>query len=425
LSALTTMFAAQPVSTVLPPPNPSTSGAPNHSATGSAYTAASGTNASSLSATATLSCAATDNCILGWIVYEVNMNSGYGAGQVLYSGRTVTYGTQALNSVGPLIFANVGQEFVVIEPFAFQGTPATGSHTVTATVTAPSISGSAIGSLGGVSIVGVDSYNGVVSVQAGTGSNVSGSGTALSTTCSSTTSDLAIAALVTGAFAVASTIGSLNHTALENVTWGSTSSGWANWAGSAAITDITGATSVTFSATGSYSSEDWGGLIVNLVGAGTTPIGSTSRFQNTSTTNYNVSSGTNVLPASFFATGTSGQVTSGYSWVASTQTLTITNAGTYVISLNFVEAACTTVHMIRAAIFHNGSVVAQGDSTYVSATFTNYWTAGVSFTLYLNAGDTIQPGYWCSNSISSLLTGESTGSLSYFVVSLANCGTVS
>lgn len=182
--------------------------------------------------------------------------------------------------------------------------------------------------------------------------------------------------------------------------------------------DAVGAASVSFTATGADSSAQWVGAAI-VLSAQTIP-GSAFRQHVASTSTVLVSSGNNV--ASVFSGAVTDYCSSDLtlSIVGGQPVITVGLAGTYVVTVGILEASTFTSHYTRATVYKNSGVAKQGQTLNVSATAANTWMIQSTFILECAAGDTIQPGYWSSATISSLHTGESTGTCTYWEVALAN-----
>jgi hypothetical protein len=196
--------------------------------------------------------------------------------------------------------------------------------------------------------------------------------------------------------------------------------------------DAAGASSVTCSATASYTAttEPWVSVALSLVPQAASPIGSSFRAYRTGTGTASLSSGNQKLPNSFFDTTSSGDnayCTSDLTYATATANqITISNAGTYQIELSIaIAASAISGAEINLLLYRNGTVVARKQGAGVSS---GQWSPSVlstSFTIYCAAGDTLQPGAWASGSISNCLTGESTGTMTVFAVALDNRGVLS
>jgi hypothetical protein len=184
---------------------------------------------------------------------------------------------------------------------------------------------------------------------------------------------------------------------------------------SLAFGDTTGTSGgVTFGATGADSFAAWVG--VGVVLSATSVIGSGLRQYRSVTTTVLPSSGNQTLGAFFSVTQ---YCTADLSINGATGATTVSVAGWYMVTISVLEASVITVHQARVLLYQNGAVVQQGGTMYVTTSASNTWVMQSTFTVYCNAGDTIQPGVWYSASANAP-SGESTGTCSYWEVALVN-----
>jgi hypothetical protein len=396
VATLVTALSNQPAATVVPPPNPNSSGMVAHGATGSSWTTNT-TAGNFLTITGSHTAAASDNYVVVPIIFDASTS-------VLTSiNRTVTYGTQSMSSLGALQINSVSN--VWVEFFGLFG-PVAGAQTITATI-------ASINTLNGL-LGSSSSYSGVGTVGALT--TTTGASANPSQTVSSAVGDMvvqAFAAFRTGGSAL--TMSSYSQTQRSNS--GSVAVG--SFALVLDFGDAVGAASVSFAATASSTSgEFFGGMAVNLIPQPAI-IGSGFRAYNNSTTAINGSSGDNTFPNSFFNTVdlTSPDLT--YS-TATANTLTVANAGWYKIVIHCLEAAVFTTHYVRPVLYHNGTAARQGPVLLVNTTAANTYTFGFTWSIYCQAGDTLQPGYNLNTPVSSVFVGETTGAYTYWEASLMN-----
>jgi hypothetical protein len=139
--------------------------------------------------------------------------------------------------------------------------------------------------------------------------------------------------------------------------------------------------------------------------------------------------GTNVFP---LLLDTESYITSDYTWVPSTNTLTVTTKGLYTIKIGIAVTGSqgpNATNTLAPILYRNGAVARYGSGQYfhnasTSATQTpSTWIAD-SFTLECNPGDTITPGVYINTAFASWnFFGESTGAETYMEVALVRVDT--
>lgn len=390
VATLVSALTNQPAATVVPPPNPNSSGAVAGGATGTSWTINT-TSGTSLSITGSHTPLTADNVVLVPIYFSSSATS------VLSSiNRTVNYGLQGMSSLGAVVDPHNTQTWV--EFFVLFGP--VGAQTITANISSVNTLNFLVGSS--------RSYSGVGSV--GTVTSTGAINANPSQTVTSATNDMIVQVFTAVASGI--TLSSYNKTQRYN-------SGTFNSTQVFLLGDAAGASSVTFTATAStLISERYVGVAVNLLPSPAI-IGSTFRAYNNSTTAVNGSTGTNTFPNSFFNVTDLASPDFTYS-TATANTLTVANAGSIKVVVHVLEAAVTTPHYVRPALYHNGSAVRQGPVVVVSSTLANTFTFGFSWSLYCQAGDTLQPGYWLNGAVSSVFVGESTGQFTYWEAATTN-----
>lgn len=155
-------------------------------------------------------------------------------------------------------------------------------------------------------------------------------------------------------------------------------------------------------------------------------IGSNFRqYRASATTATLTDNAVSLFPASFF--DTNSYQTADYTYAPSTNKLTVSTTGLYMVKLNVLISPLSTAAQWAGptpVIYKNGAVNKYGRSTYFYAassgvtlpTTQPFWF-GDTFLMYLNAGDYIQPGYFngtSSTSVASSIAGEGTGTQTYF-----------
>lgn len=192
--------------------------------------------------------------------------------------------------------------------------------------------------------------------------------------------------------------------------------------------DAAGGSSVTFTATAAESSiNHYLGAAVNLIPLPGTVIGSVFRAANTSTSTVSASSGNNYFPNGFF-NSTTGQPTSDDLTYTPTpvNTVTVTYAGTYSVTIAVLLVSTFTNQFLGLNLVQTPNMgsptIKRGDTPLISnPSFNTNVVSSHTFQVYCNAGDTLQPGYYCSTS-GSAFTGTTDGLSTYFEVSLNNRG---
>ena len=164
------------------------------------------------------------------------------------------------------------------------------------------------------------------------------------------------------------------------------------------------------------------GAMVGFVFADNTPasiLGSGFQASRTATGAASMATGANVFPASYF--NTVNVNTSDMTYDVTTNKVTVSVTGWYEVVVNqHGNSSIGSGGQCRAALFKNGTLAQL--AVPVNATLAQGFNgfAG-SFPVYLQAGDYIQPGYRSDFSGSaSVLYGETTGTYTWFSVSLMN-----
>jgi hypothetical protein len=390
VATLKSALTAQPAATVVPPPNPNSSGAVVGGATGTSWTPNT-TAGFSLSATGSHTPLTADNVVLAPIFFSCISSA------LSSINRTVNYGSQAMSSLGA-VSLGAGNQWV--EFFVLFGP--IGAQTITANVT----------SINTLNFLAASSrsYSGVASVGAVTSNT--GSNANPSQTVTSATNDM-----IVQAFAASGpgglTLSSYNKTQRYN-------SGSFNSIEVFLLGDAAGASSVTFSATASSTSgENFVGVAVNLLPSPAV-IGSGFSAHNNSTTAVASTSGNNLFPNSFY--NVTEEISSDLTYAPATANkITVANAGWYMVSVYALITTSIVSQAFRALLYQNGSAVKSlGPTVDPSTSSLGDFIFGGSCLIYCQAGDTLQPGYNSSISISGALVGETTGQGAYWQVALMN-----
>lgn len=163
-----------------------------------------------------------------------------------------------------------------------------------------------------------------------------------------------------------------------------------------------------------------------LYTAHTDAIGSGAVIVRTSTSNVTISNsndGPVYFPTSFF--GVNSISSADITVDTASGGFEVSLEGWYRVDLCFkINAGVSAIWNICPVIFKNGSVYRYGaDGCSQSTGSVRLRTIMSSFEVYLEAGDNVLAGYDATNAtgtISNVLTGESTGTQSYFSISLSN-----
>ena len=316
---------------------------------------------------------------------------------------TVTCGGVAMEQLDSINMGIAGQGILALYALS---SPPTGTQSIEWSFSDPGIS---------VYTAALEStsYSGWGST--GTVVSASGIGTGLSSGAVSSASGQMVIQTFAVATSAGPTISSYNKTSRANS--GAINNSTFGYEMALLIGDAAGASSVTFTATGGNVNDRWGSLAV-AIGAPGSGVGSGLLCFNNSTSTVNGSSGTNTFPNDFFNQNV--YLTEDMTYSTTGNTLTIGLAGWYKVRVNVLEAAVITAHFIRTVLYHNGSVVQVGTTMPVSTTASNTYVTGDAYSVYCVPGDTLQPGYWLSGSVSSVFVGETTGAFSYWSASLMN-----
>jgi hypothetical protein len=416
VTSLKTLLGQQPAATVVPPPNPSSSGAIARGAS-STGSYAIWTSGHGVSTTVSHTPAAADNFVVVPVIYHSSATTGFS--------RSVTYGTQGggpnitLGSLtGPLYMGGAGNGgYFYSEVFGgFIPAGLTGAQTVTLSTSVASPSGVSWFVCGYS-----NSYSGVVSVGAVASQGAPGNTGSPTSTVASATNDYVVQSFWTWGAASAGLSALTGGTA--RYTSGSINAVSVVGDYIAMISgDQPGATSITFGATPANGFDPWLGWSVNLIGSTTTPIGSGFTAYTTSTTAVGAgAAGNQLFPNSFYAT--TGQITSDYTYAPATANqLTVSQAGWYMVTINTgVRSAALANNEMNLLLYQNGSVVrmALGSTQGALYTYSPKYISG-SFIVYCNAGDYLQPGYSLDNAVSTPVVGDATGTYATFTVALMN-----
>lgn len=413
VTSLKAMLAAQPAATVVPAPNPSSTGSPIHGSSGTGWTpTTSSTGLTAMSTSGAHTIAAGDNYVVTRALYITKTG--------VFPATSAAYGTQPMSSitgrnfVGAVTVSGIAYA-LYIETFGLSN-PASGAQTPVVTVTPGT--GNLVYCVAACS----DSYSGVYSVSS-VGLNDGAAGNP-----SQSVSSAAIDVVVQH-FALLDTV-TLTASAYSQTS--RANSGAINTgAGVFAVLvagDAPGAGTVSFAATSSTtaSPQDWGGIAINLIGAGVAPLGSGFRQYRTLTATVAAGTGSSLFPNSFF--DTNDKITPDYTSAPATNNkITVANAGWYMVTVSCSlggNSGSTAQTAISPLLYHNGSIYQWGNpSLYFDYSLTGDFGAtamGSSFIVYCNAGDTLQPGYNTSSANSLTLTGEATGGKTYWSVALLN-----
>ena len=192
------------------------------------------------------------------------------------------------------------------------------------------------------------------------------------------------------------------------------------------IGDSAGAASVAFSATASNtgSGEFWAGIAVDLLPA-VSVIGSGAAMYRSSTASVSLSTGRNLLPASFF--GAILESTPDLTVDLSTGKFKASITGWYTVKICYKTTGWSgSGAAIAPVLYKNGSVYQVGQDTIcaiynlASSNVGGRWATD-KFDVFLANGDYVQAGYDSAKGGSNpALTGEISGVETYFSIALAN-----
>jgi len=389
--ALPAALANIPHTNVTLPPNPG-SGTITHDATAN-------NNAAGSTYTLTVTCTPTVAVAADYLIVRINFYCA--AAQTSNVASNVVYGTGAGQQQMQLLASTGNSTSRIYSQIWGVPNPTAGANTVTAAAWVTTTL-STVNTL----FVQADSYIGVSGV--GTTAATTGSNSSPTHTVASTSNNF-IVQTFTVSGAATETLSSYNQTQRYNT----------NLTTQAVIGgDAAGAASVTFSATASYTASNvWNSVAVSLAPLPAAAIGSGFRQLRTLTGTTTVSTGNNTLPASFFDTaGVSN--TSDYTYTSTTNTVTVTYAGWYAVTINILATTISGTAAYHALLYQNGSLVASGPGALQTG---GSWagTFGGTFLVYCSANDTLAPGYNASTAGINL-TGEATGTQCYFEVALCN-----
>jgi hypothetical protein len=318
----------------------------------------------------------------------------------------VSIGNQQMQSYGNVV--QLGSVTEYVEYFVLWNPPVGTNQTVTAT--AYGLGGTGVGS------VSFESASYIGATNASSLSTSSGTGTSLSLSTSAGANTMAVVAFSAGDVTTKANtaISGFTKTQRGNTTVqvSSTQYGYQ----SLAFGDsVGGSGGVTFGATGADSSAAWVG--VGIVLSATQYVGSGFRQSRTSTLTAAPPSGNNTFGPQY---DTTQYCTSDISINGTTGVATISIAGHYAVTISQLEAAVTTVHAARPLLYQNGAVVQHGNTMYVTTTASNTWVMQSTFIVYCNVNDTLAPGGWYSTGPGFAITGESTGTQTYWEAALVN-----
>lgn len=358
----------------------------------------------------------TANMLVATIVVESGPLSNVGYTSAFY--RTVTCGSTDMTSILVSLGADSFTEVFVLPD------PPAGAQTITATIHSTSnyLGGNFCDGVAGesVSLIGVGEIGATVTA--------SGNGTAMSQTVTANSN-----AYIVQAFAsehpsnyVGASITGYNQTTdyyTGSYTQGIKNVGGVNLptAGAFLAGHAPGASSVTFTATEASSGDNWYGIAVAFLPSSQAPIGVGMVQTRTSTTGFTMSSGYNITPNGYWDTQL--DMTSDFTWDSTTGTVTIGYSGWYQVSLAFCGNGGTPSSQVRTrpTLYKNGTLEAVGGNCEISNSSTSFQGASMSTSIYLNAGDTLQTGYWSSIATTSCqLTGEANGMIARWAVVLEN-----
>lgn len=183
--------------------------------------------------------------------------------------------------------------------------------------------------------------------------------------------------------------------------------------------DAAGGSSVIFTAAGTP--NYWVGAAVNLTPLPSTVIGSVFRAANTSTGTVSAASGSNLFVNGFYNTQVTASTDLTYA-PSSFCTVTIEHAGTYSVTISVLLVSTFNNQLLGLNVIQNGTVTKRGHTSFISnGSFSTNYVVAHTFQVYCSAGDTLQPGYYCTTS-GSAFTGTADGLSTYFEVSLNNRG---
>jgi hypothetical protein len=180
---------------------------------------------------------------------------------------------------------------------------------------------------------------------------------------------------------------------------------------SLAFGDAAGATGgVTFGASCADAFAEWVGAAVVLSAQ---PYDGSGFRAYPSSVAAGCSSGVNTFASSFF--NTVARATADYSYDTSTNTLTVLYTGWYKIKISFLVDTYTN-YLLGPVLYHNGVPVEYG----INNPPTSGATISDSFYIYCNAGDTLTPGYYAGVAYSATFGNDTTGTKTFWSVSLMN-----
>lgn len=186
--------------------------------------------------------------------------------------------------------------------------------------------------------------------------------------------------------------------------------------------DGAGASSVTLSATASFTTtNEWASAAVDLIPAPGTPLGSGFRQYRVSTGTTTAFAGDNLLPNSFL--DTNDYITDDLTSTPGTHNELEVNYGSRYIVTIACELATQGIGNLQAVLYQNGGVVRRGQQIDASSV----WNFCATFIVNCQPGDILQPGYNYSHGSGTnpTLTGEATGTSTYWEVCLLNRGILS
>jgi hypothetical protein len=417
VASLKAMYGAQPASTVVPPPNPSSTGGITRGAS-SAGTSAQVSSGHTVTATTTITPAATDNYVTVPVVWAAEYGS-FGVGAVQ---RTIIYGASGGQNV--TLGSITGPQFI--------GQSASGANLYAETFggfITPGVAGAQTVSLSatvGQSGLGASFIMGYASTFTGVQS------VAFTNSDGPTTGTPALAGVVSNAnnYVVATFVDFYTSTDALSALTGATArytsgallvngTGMNNYV-SMISGDQVGAASMTFGATTANAFATYVGQAVQLVGASTNPIAAVFNAINTSGTALAIggTAGTwQPFPASSFPT-TSGQIndTVNYTYNASTNTVTIKNAGLYFVCVGAMISSLFTSQRVGVGVAKNGTIY-RGGLVEFTSNGTAQTSRHIAVPVYCQAGDTISPMAMTSVA-TSVFVGDPNGVNTYFSIAL-------
>jgi hypothetical protein len=429
-SQMKSNLAALPVANIVPAPNPNSGGTPIHGASAAPASPNTLANQYNLGCSATLTPAAADNWVGVWAYYALYDSQGYGTSLASLSGRSAAFGSINLPSIsGPIpIVANGASSGIDFYMEYFGAYIPTGSAAATVNFAAASGTyGSPPTHIGYVESVWccADSYSGVVGYEWQPGPWTFNGTTSYSMTSSTgfTTTSVVIGAFACVALAFSTlSFGTSYNKTQRDILNSFNAAMVGNWTGAMVVGDTSGALSETFTATNNDAGAYGAGGSIALIGAGTIPIGSTfhSAITSTSAISSAGNATTNLMPTGIFPAPTTSFQTSDFSYSTTNNTLTVKNAGTYIVTLCYnIPSGFGGGYVLGPVLYKNGSVYRRGTCMPITAALQQQCS---TFQIYCNANDTLQPGYYTSYNLGSISTwaGEATGTCMYFDVCLSN-----